>query len=141
MPIFSLAVPSSSHAETSFLSIPPPPQGEPFTDAYRLERKKELEQQQLLKGKKAFVPPSPNKKPTGPGSTIGCLGPIPLGFKAEGTGKEEGGASGGGTARKEPASAALKKNFYTAPSKKGGAGYDFAQRTIGGKAFQYMADE
>lgn len=73
---------------------------------------------------------------TGPGSTIGCLGTIPLGLKPQ-----ESAGEGAGTSVPKKSASHLK-NFYTNPSKKGGAGYDFAARTIGGKQpFGYITDE
>lgn len=68
---------------------------------------------------------------TGPGGTDGCIGAIILSPEGEKDAKKGGNEQG----------VQSNKKIYTSPSQKGGFGYSFQSRTIGGNPPQFMPDK
>ncbi|CAG9467379.1 unnamed protein product [Pedinophyceae sp. YPF-701] len=106
-------------------------EGDKFEDRWLIERRIKKLGNEALDSKPAWRPSHPAPRATGAGSTIGCIGKVPLLTKSV----------TGGTVSSAHAGAPGKRNFYTAPAKRGGAGWPERDRTIGGTQLEYMRDD
>mmetsp|Transcript_18056 Transcript_18056/g.58963 ORF Transcript_18056/g.58963 Transcript_18056/m.58963 type:complete len:281 (+) Transcript_18056:57-899(+) len=99
-------------------------EGDTYLDPGALERKHRVAQRKMNISEKAFYPSQPGRKAPGPGTSYGCIGKQPD-YMAE-------------TADTNEKDAAVGRNFYTNPPKKGGFG---VPGTTISPANTYLPDE
>jgi hypothetical protein len=106
-------------------------QGDRYVDPWMVDRNltKTLN---LPKVEKAFKPANPLSKSCGAGSLFGVFGVV-----------LDTDPSVNATIKHCISDDSLKgkRNIYASPSKQGGAGYAYKERSIGGTGFDHMADE